>query len=302
MAFQREVAQRMFAQEYNAARVELKGEGEKDPSFLVTPLGAKVNRLHVVGVCTECEAVGESGDVWRARISDPTGIFTVYAGQFQPEAAQVLSELQPPQFVAVTGKSRLYEPEPGSAFVSIRPESVTVVDEATRDLWVLQTAEHTMERTEAVQRLRADPQGGPAALEAQGTRSAIAAGAALSQEHYGLLDVSGHVAGVRSTLAGLLPGGSFETHSVAATDAPAVPAYTGGKPTEVDAEADAFDDQVLAVLQRLEGDEGADWDAILQEVKADVVGADDEKVEESLNRLMDKGLVYEPTLGVLRST
>jgi len=155
MAFQRETAHRAFAQEFNAARHEIKGQGEKDPSFVVTPLGAKVNRLHVVGVCTDIETVGESGEVWRARISDPTGVFTVYAGQYQPEAAQALSQIQPPQFVAVTGKARTYEPEPGSLFVSIRPESVTVVDEGTRDQWILDTARRTRDRLKAVQAVRA---------------------------------------------------------------------------------------------------------------------------------------------------
>jgi len=116
---QRETAHRVFALEFNASRQEIKGQGEKDASYLVTPLGAKINRLHVVGVCTDIEPVGESGEVWRARISDPTGVFTVYAGNYQPEAAQALSQLKPPQYVAITGKARSYEPEPGSVFVSI---------------------------------------------------------------------------------------------------------------------------------------------------------------------------------------
>src|SRR5687767_1598019 len=90
--FQRETAHRAFAQEFNASRVTLEGAGEKDPTFLVTPLGAKINRVHIVGVCTDVEPVGESGEVWRARVSDPTGVFTVYAGNYQPEAAHALSQ------------------------------------------------------------------------------------------------------------------------------------------------------------------------------------------------------------------
>lgn len=304
MAFKREVAQRVFAQEFNAGRVELKGEGEKDPSFLITPAGAKVNRLHVVGVCTECEPVGESGETYRARISDPTGIFTVYAGQYQPEAAQVLSELEPPCFVALTGKARTYEPEPGSVFVSVRPESISVVDEATRDAWVLQTAERTQERLAAMHRVRAQPDLDAQGLTDAGVRAAVAEGAVLSQQHYGLLDVSTYEEAVTMSLRGLLPGGTFETHTVqeeATPDAP-MPAYQPPAKPESDGEDDAMDDEVLAIVQRLEGDSGANWDDILQEVQGSVDGADDETVEESLNRLMDKGLIYEPTLGVLKTT
>ena len=35
----REVAWRVFAGEFNSSRLEIKGEGEKVPSYLVTPLG-----------------------------------------------------------------------------------------------------------------------------------------------------------------------------------------------------------------------------------------------------------------------
>lgn len=303
MAFTRQVAQRLFAQEYNAGRIELKGEGEKDPSFLVTPGGSKVNRLHVVGVCTECEPVGESGETWRARISDPTGIFTVYAGQYQPEAAHVLSELEPPCFVALTGKARTYEPEPGSVFVSVRPEAISVVDEATRDAWVLQTAERMNERLATLDKVQADSQTTKESLVAAGVPSMVAEGALLAIEHYGPMDTAAARGSLKATLQGLLPGGVFETHSIARDEgemavAPAVPAFQPPAAPETDAEQDAFDESVLAVVQRLEGDSGANWDDILSEVE----DGNDEAVEEALNRLMDKGLVYEPTLGVLRTT
>ncbi len=180
--FQREVAHRLFAAEFNASRVEMKGQGEKDPSFLVSPLGAKVNRLHIVGVCTDVEAIGASGEVWRARISDPSGVFTVYAGNYQPEAAQAISQLQPPCFVAVTGKARTYEPEPGTVYASIRPESVTVVDDATRDAWIVETAHRTTERLKAAQAARSDREATADALVAKGTPRPLAEGAILARD------------------------------------------------------------------------------------------------------------------------
>lgn len=314
MAFQREVAHRAFAQEFNAARIEIKGQGEKDPSFVVTPLGAKVNRLHVVGVCTDVEPVGESGGVWRARISDPTGVFTVYAGQYQPEAAQALSQIQPPCFVAVTGKARTYEPEPGSLFVSIRPEVVTVVDEATRDQWILDTARRTRDRLKAVQAVRDDPKATADALVAQGHPKAAADGALLAQQSYGLADVSRYGVMLKQSLGHLLPGGNVPVHRVPersegvpamapATPSPAPAAMPSTAPAakpEADAEQEALDNQVLAAVGKLEGTKGARWDDILGQVATG--GVTPEEVEESLNRLMDKGLIYEPTLGILRTT
>jgi len=77
----RQAAWRVFASEYNDSTVELKGEGEMAPNYVVTPLGAKVNRLFVIGVLTDVENVSEGGEFVRAHISDPTGVFTLYSGQ-----------------------------------------------------------------------------------------------------------------------------------------------------------------------------------------------------------------------------
>lgn len=301
MALQREVAHRVFAQEFNQSRHQIPGQGEKDPSFLVTPLGAKVNRLHVVGVCTDVEPVGDSGEVFRARISDPTGVFTVYAGQYQPEAANVLSNLQPPQYVAVTGKARTYEPEPGSVFVSIRPETIQVVDQATRDQWILRTAKRSIERLRTAQAVRQDPHIDRARL-GEGRRALDAEGALLAQEAYGLTDIDRFGDAVRDALQ-YLRDGEVPVHRVESREpeagAPAAPPQW--KPDESTEEVDdALDDTVLAHVQRLEGESGANWEDVLRE--AAVQGTTSEHVEEALNRLMDKGLVYEPTLGVLRTT
>ncbi|HLF17068.1 MAG TPA: hypothetical protein VI796_06540, partial [Candidatus Thermoplasmatota archaeon] len=287
--FQREVAHRLFAQEFNPSRHHIQGQGEKEPSFLVSPLGAKVNRLHVVGVCTEVEPVGEGGDGYRARISDPTGVFTVYAGQYQPEAAQVLSQLEVPCFVAVTGKARTYEPEPGSVFVSIRPESVAVVDQAARDQWVLQTARRTVDRMKAVEAAR-DANATAESLGAAGHSRLDAEGALLAREPYGAVDLERHRAMVKSCLGYLLPGGQVPVHEeapqpAAPTEAPAWKAPTAAPAGN--AAEDALDDAILATVKRLEGSKGARWDDILGE--ASKTGNPAEKVEESLNRLMDKG-------------
>ncbi|MEA3190593.1 MAG: uncharacterized protein QOD77_1175 [Thermoplasmata archaeon] len=310
---QREVAHRAFAQEFNASRVQIPGAGEKDPSFLVTPLGAKVNRIHVVGVCTDVEPVGESGEVWRARVSDPTGVFTVYAGNYQPEAAQAISQLQPPQFVAITGKARTYEPEPGSVFVSIRPETIAVVDEQTRDQWILDTARRTQERLQAFKAARGGAT--PDALAAQGIPRPLAEGAALAQQHYGLADDGRYGIAVRTALEHLR-GGSVPVHRVEARAEQAPPRMDDAEPEptpawkpptpapkadpQKGAAEEALDNAVFASVQKLEGQKGARWDDIL--AAASTGGITPESVEEALNRLMDKGLVYEPTLGVLKST
>jgi RPA family protein len=102
MASMREVAWRVFSGEYNASDLEHSTGEERSASYVVTPLGAKVNRLFLVGVLTDLENVGtDTEPLWRARISDPTGVFYVSAGQYQPEAAKALSRMKAPSFVAI---------------------------------------------------------------------------------------------------------------------------------------------------------------------------------------------------------
>ena len=43
----REQAWRVFAGEYNNTTCKVVGEGEKEPSYVITPLGAKINRLFI---------------------------------------------------------------------------------------------------------------------------------------------------------------------------------------------------------------------------------------------------------------
>ncbi|MFB6173656.1 MAG: RPA family protein [Halobacteriales archaeon] len=146
----REVARRVFAREFNDAGYTFKeSDDERAPVYLLLPTGERANRVFVVGTLTETEDVGDDSEYWRGRVVDPTGTFFVYAGQYQPEAAGALRDLEPPAYVAVAGKPRTYETDDGTVNVSVRPESITVVDATARDRWVVETAERTLDRIEA---------------------------------------------------------------------------------------------------------------------------------------------------------
>ncbi|MCO8242638.1 MULTISPECIES: RPA family protein [unclassified Haladaptatus] len=146
----REVARRTFAAEFNDANYTFKeSDDERAPVYLLLPTGERANRVFVVGTLTEKEDVGEDSEYWRGRVVDPNGdTFFVYAGQYQPDAAAMLRELEAPAYVSIAGKPRTFEMDDGTVNVSLRPESITVVDESTRDRWVVETAERTLERIE----------------------------------------------------------------------------------------------------------------------------------------------------------
>ncbi len=150
--FIREVAHRIFAAEFRESNLQAReGHDQYSPQYLLTPTGAKCNRVFVVGTLTEKEDVGTEAEFWRGRIVDPTGAFFVYAGQYQPEAAQILARITPPEFIAVIGKPSTYTTPEGNVITSIRPESLQVVDAETRDRWVVDTAMHTIKRLEKLQ-------------------------------------------------------------------------------------------------------------------------------------------------------
>ncbi|MFB6092534.1 MAG: hypothetical protein ABEK02_05945 [Haloquadratum sp.] len=184
----REVARRVFAAEFDDATLSYsEGDEERAPNYVVTPTGARINRLFAVGALTEVERVGD--EVLRGRIADPTGVFVTYAGQYQPDAMGFLDRAAPPTFVSITGKARTYRPEDSDRiFTSVRPESINEVDADTRDRWVVAAAEATLERIATVAAaLDLEVRGDDlvAALEARGVDAALARGVALALEHYG---------------------------------------------------------------------------------------------------------------------
>ena len=154
----REVARRVFAREFNDATYTFKeSDDERAPVYVLLPTGQRANRVFVVGTLTETEDVGEDSEYWQGRVVDPNGdTFFTYAGQYQPDAASMLRELEPPAYVSVVGKPRTYETEEGDVNVSIRPESISEVTAAERDRWVVETAERTIERIQAVRGDEAD--------------------------------------------------------------------------------------------------------------------------------------------------
>ncbi|RLF44740.1 MAG: hypothetical protein DRN29_07905 [Thermoplasmata archaeon] len=272
----REHAWRVFAGEYSEANHFLKGE-EKTPSYVITPLGAKINRLYLVGVLTDVENVAQEGEMWRARISDPTGIYTVYAGQYQPEAANVLSEASVPSYVAIVGKARVYEPEEGVVYTSVRAEKVKEVDVDVRDRWIVETAKHTKKRIDAVQEAMQMHPPSINKLKEIGYPSSLAEGVIEAISFYKDIDTEHYIFLIREALSYL----------------------TSGK-KEFMEEIGEAEEKILEIVKECEGEKGALWDEIVE--KGEKEGLERDLVEEALASLMDKGLIYEPVLGRLKTT
>ncbi|HID71167.1 MAG TPA: hypothetical protein EYP29_00285, partial [Thermoplasmata archaeon] len=145
----REPAWRLFAREFNESTFAVRGEeGDKSPNYLISPLGAKVNRLFLVGVATEIYNYGDEKEpFWKMRVVDVNGVFFVYGGKFNPDALKVIPKLAEPSFVAIVGKARSFTPEgTDTPYVSLMIETIKEVDLYQRKLWVLNCVQHLKRR------------------------------------------------------------------------------------------------------------------------------------------------------------
>ena len=308
----REAAWRVFASEYNDSAVEIKGEGEMSPSYVVTPLGAKINRVFIIGVLTDVENISEQGELVRAHISDPTGVFTLYSGQYQQDATDALSNIEVPAFVAVIGKTRTYTPEEGTFFVSIRPEKIMEVNAQIRDRWILETCKNTKDRVEAVMEAMKMTEKNSNELKKLGYSKELCDGIITALEKYENIDLEKYVTLIHESLQYLIPGKKSlpdlkiekESDDEEIAEEPIEQEDIEEKEKEPEDEkledSEETEKTVLETIKSLEGEDGASWDSITE--KCEKTGLDNDSIEEALNSLMDKGLIYEPVLGTIKTT
>lgn len=291
----REPAWRVFSVELNASTHEIKGSDEKSPSYIISPLGATINRVMVAGVLSEKENIGsEEEPLWRARIQDVFGNFFISVGRYQPEAAATMAGIEVPTFVTMIGKVRTYTNEEGRTFVSIRPEKVIPVNEADKNKWVLSSAKSMWDRLNIMKDALAVQDATIDDLVSKGMGQQQATGIITALDVYGFPESSKYLKTIQSALRMLLPDRDIDL---------GLPEDLSGSPDEIDIEAAEIsadkEDLVLGMLDTLNTDgKGAMYSELLK--MAGEQGISDIELEEMTNSLMDKGLVYEPMLGRLK--
>lgn len=306
----REVAWRIFAWEFNRSTLHVSEGDERAPNYIITPTGVRCNRLFIVGVVTEVENIGKDNSLWRGRIADPTGVFTVYAGQYQPEAAIFLSELNIPAYVALVGKARKFEPEDGSVYTSVRPEEMNNADEKLRDRWVLDTAERTLERIKYIEDALGCGKTGDELKEyliKKKTNVALADGAVRALEHYKNLDktMTELKSVVIQAIETVAPGRKIRpSEEKIHTDIPEIKEISEpdndikegileAKEPEIEPK-----EMIAGIIDKLDTGKGISYSLV--EDAARKAGIDPDVVESGIKELMDEGRCYEPKIGVLR--
>jgi hypothetical protein len=296
----REIAVRVFSKEYNASRRIIEGVGEKSPSFAVTPLGARVNRLFITGILTQAENTGSDDEpMWRAKVTDPVGTFNVQAGQYQPAASAALAALEPPVYVSIIGKMRAYQPEPGSVFVSVRPERIVGLDKdrGSYDRWVVETAKFTKERIEAMHEAKEMYQPSVAALVKVGFSPRVAEGTVAAAEHYQEFEAERWRDVVRDAL-------EVVAHGMAPADRDEKRRPQSGEarpPTPPPSSSSTLSARVFAIVRDLDDNpDGAALDDVIA-IAAERGISEDDAVD-ALRDLDESGKVYTPREGRYKPT
>lgn len=298
----------------NAVDFERGGLEKKTPNVLTTATGSRVNRVMLLGVLNGIEPRGDTGEMWVATLTDPTGDFQIRAGRYQPPAVtDFLSKCKSGTFVQVIGKVDSYNPEPGKVFYQVPVQFIRELEPAEYNSLVARCLHDAAQRVQkaivtgaasdkAAQKLRyvrADivkayhEQAGTAA-PTPATPAAPAAAkpaAAPAPAPYVPPTTSGAIGTVEAALKA--PKGAKSV--VIADEAPkpaAAPAPAAA------ASSDAVIDKVVAFVKAA-GDKGCSWDDVANQYKA--WGVSSTAVEDAINKAQDRHLIHEPTLGTLRA-
>lgn len=312
----REVAWRVLALELRASSEQEKGSGDRVPSYVVSPLGGRMNRVLVVGTLTPPEPAGGDGqsNFWRSRLTDPTGTLPVSAGNFQPRAQAELRRLTAPTPALVIGKANLFRGTTGGWVATVRAESVRPVDPAEYSAALAEAASQTLVRLRLVARLRSPPSPSDAELTREGVPPAWVRGARASIARYAAWDPAPYREAVRAVV------GSLGTPTpVAPTPGPAAPTPVPGtapRPTVTvthlappaprpppTGQVRALEGTLLDLLDGLaerSADGYADMDDLTELAVQHGIGT--ERMEELLNHLEESGAVEEPIVGKFRRT
>jgi uncharacterized protein len=299
----REPAWRVVARELESSLEEERGSGERAASYVVSPFGARMNRVLLAGSLSPPEPIGRdpSQPFWRSRLSDPTGAVAVTAGSFQPRAMSQLRSSDATRSAIVVGKVHLYKGRDGAAYLSVRAEALRTVGETEERAVLADAVGQTLDRLDLIERLGRQPSASSESLSRDSVPALWVAAARESLRRYPDADRDQFRrdlrAAVRRVAGVAMPG-----------DAPAPPPTVQIRrdapppvPTAPTAAERAEESLVLEFLDQVAEaslDAYADRRELLARVGSRGLGPD--RAEVVLTRLEDEGVVEEPIVGKLR--
>ena len=300
----RQTAIRMLAQEYSDASLTEMGVGEYDPSFVITKLGARVNRALVAGVIDRMERrEGDSGPSYSGHIRDPTGnhVFNIapFQDEMHAEAEELLARFESGDrfLMALAGKSRWFETEDGGVFTSLRVEQIAIIDKERYSRWLVEAAEATLRRIKAYD----DSSGVEVtsdSLEEAGVPSDLLNGMVQARSHYPEFDSENYRVGVLQALS--IASGRSSMAEVATASTPSEDESPEAKenPTTqppIEPVGD-ISSTIISAIKSADRGEGAEYDSII--LSCIQSGFSREVAEDALEGMRDvDGTIIEPRFG-----
>lgn len=301
----RQTAIRMLAQEYSDASLTEMGTGEFDPSFVITKLGARVNRALVAGVIDRLERRdGDNGPSYSGHIRDPTGnhVFNIapFQEEMHPEAEELLARFESGDrfLMSLVGKARWFETEDGGVFTSLRVEQLAIIDKERYSRWLVEAAEATLRRMKAYEdsvELDANSQ----ALINGGIPADIANGMAQARSHYPEFDLENYRVGVLQALS-IASGRSSMAEaelemSRSESEPDKVEPGASGPKSSIEPTGD-ISMTIINAIKSADGGQGAEYDTII--LTCVQSGFSREEAEDAIEGMRDvDGTIIEPRFG-----
>ena len=308
--FGRQSAIRIFAQEYSDSNLPLEGVGEYAPSFIVTKLGAKVNRALFGGVIDRFERrEGDNGPTYSGHLRDATGgVHRFQIAPFQPElhadAEELLARFESGDrfLMMMVGRARWFESDDGGIFTSFRAEEFTTVDRSVYVNWLVEASAATLRRLDAYNS-SLESENSSDSLKSAGVPVDLIEGMILAKNHYSSFDPENYKVGVLQSLSMALSSNS-EIEQMIASSEESVVVETSESKSQINNEdikntsnpTGDVDDVILNVIRSSPNPDGVPYDSIV--LACVEAGFSRESSEDAIEDLRDiKCEIIEPRFG-----
>ena len=308
--FGRQSAIRIFAQEYSDSNLPLEGVGEYAPSFIITKLGAKVNRALFGGVIDRFERrEGDNGPTYSGHLRDATGgVHRFQIAPFQPElhadAEELLARFESGDrfLMMMIGRARWFESDDGGIFTSFRAEEFTTVERSVYVNWLVETSAATLRRLDAYN-LSLESENTNESLKSAGVPADLIEGMILAKNHYSSFDPENYKVGVLQSLSMALSSNSEIEQMITSTEESTVLEVPENNPqmkndalkTDSKPTGDV-DDIILNVIRSSSNPDGMPYDSIV--LACVEAGFSRESSEDAIEDLRDiKCEIIEPRFG-----
>ena len=298
----RQPALHMFASEYGESTLSEKGSGEFDPSFVVTKLGSRVNRVIVAGLLERIEGrdAANGSVIYQGQLRDPSGINYFSVGDYVSDSVKEMTiqlsarlESGEPILVLMVAKTRLYQTEEGAIYTSLRPEEMCVIDAQRYASWLAKTSQSLMHRmSNYVTSL--DFEANSESLSKSEMSEEQILGLIASRNHYGDVDLEHYRLNVMQAL-------DIAEGKLDAATKPAPQRMLVDESGDDDPSGDDKPDleaAIIDIITKLDQGDGVEFETIL--VNAEARGFQRTIAEEKLEELSDDGTVHEPAFGWFR--